>query len=114
EEQECEKFLNATVLPGLSLGAYAAILAGAEAVIANDSGPMHLAAAVGVPVLGIFGVSDPSRTRPWGGGFAGGPSSWPSLNTVLSIFEKMSQSHRISPLALHSSTRLTFATRKAG
>jgi ADP-heptose:LPS heptosyltransferase len=33
---------------------------------------MHVAAAVGVRVLGIFGVGNPSRTHPWGGEFVGG------------------------------------------
>jgi heptosyltransferase-1 len=35
-------------------------------VITNDSGPMHVAAAVGTPVVGIFGASDPSLTGPYG------------------------------------------------
>ena len=39
----------------------------AEWVIANDSGPMHLAAALGVRVLGIFGPTDPQRNGPWHG-----------------------------------------------
>jgi ADP-heptose:LPS heptosyltransferase len=39
----------------LPLGPLKAVLARARAVAASDSGPMHLAAALGVPVLGIFG-----------------------------------------------------------
>lgn len=35
-------------------------------MIANDSLTMHLAGAVGTPVLGIFGPTDPTRTAPWG------------------------------------------------
>ncbi len=35
-------------------------------VIANDSGPMHVAAAVGTPVVGIFGPTDPVLTGPYG------------------------------------------------
>jgi len=35
-------------------------------VIANDSGPMHLAAAVGTPVVAIFGPTDPALTGPYG------------------------------------------------
>jgi heptosyltransferase I len=35
-------------------------------VITNDSGPMHLAAAVGAPVVAIFGPTDPALTGPYG------------------------------------------------
>jgi lipopolysaccharide heptosyltransferase I len=35
-------------------------------VITNDSGPMHLAAAVGTPVIAIFGPTDPALTGPYG------------------------------------------------
>jgi heptosyltransferase II len=35
-------------------------------VVANDSGTMHLAAAVGVPVLAVFGSTDEHRTGPLG------------------------------------------------
>lgn len=37
-----------------------------DLVIAGDSGPLHLAAAVGVPALGLYGPTDPARTGPWG------------------------------------------------
>lgn len=33
--------------------------------ISNDSGPMHIAAAVGVPVVAVFGMSDPVKNGPW-------------------------------------------------
>ena len=35
-------------------------------VIGNDTGPMHMAAACGVPVLALFGPTDPRRTGPYG------------------------------------------------
>ncbi len=35
-------------------------------VITNDSGPMHLAAATGTPVVAIFGPTDPALTGPYG------------------------------------------------
>jgi lipopolysaccharide heptosyltransferase I len=37
-------------------------------LITNDSGPMHLAAAVGTPVVAIFGPTDPALTGPYGSG----------------------------------------------
>jgi heptosyltransferase-2 len=42
----------------------AAILRGARAVVANDSGAMHLAAAVGVPVTAVFGPTNDQKTAP--------------------------------------------------
>lgn len=45
-----------------SLGGFAAALAAADVVVANDSGGMHLAGALGTCVVGIFGITDPSKT----------------------------------------------------
>jgi len=38
-----------------------------DLAITVDSGPMHMAAATGRPVLAIFGATDPKRTGPYGG-----------------------------------------------
>jgi heptosyltransferase-1 len=43
-----------------------ALLRQASLLIAGDSGPLHLAAALGVSVVSIFGPTDPVRTGPWG------------------------------------------------
>lgn len=40
----------------------------AQLVITTDSGPMHLAAAAGIPVIALFGPTDPQRTGPYGEG----------------------------------------------
>jgi ADP-heptose:LPS heptosyltransferase len=44
----------------------AALLASVRYLIGNDSGPGHLAAAVGTPTLSLFGPTDPGRWRPLG------------------------------------------------
>lgn len=49
-----------------TLAEWIALLKVCDLVIANDSGGMHLAAAVGTPVVAIFGVTDPLRTGPLG------------------------------------------------
>ena len=38
-----------------------------DLVIANDSGPLHMAVALGSPVIALFGPTDPRRTGPYGG-----------------------------------------------
>jgi heptosyltransferase II len=92
EEGACAAALpGAMLLPGLGLGAYGAVLAGARLAVANDSGPMHLAAAVGTPVIGIFGVSDPHRTAPWHGAatVCGSAAGWPSPQAVHEAIERV-------------------------
>lgn len=48
-----------TTLPVLAAG-----LACCDLVISNDSGPLHLAAAVGTPTISFWGAGDPARTGP--------------------------------------------------
>ncbi len=43
-----------------------AVMERCDAVVANDSGPMHLAAASGTKTVGIFGSTNPARTAPLG------------------------------------------------
>lgn len=81
----CAPFLaDATILTDVSLSEYMALMKQAQLVIANDSGPMHLAAAVNAPVLGLFGSTDPTRTSPWGGKHLERLGAWPDLPEVLS------------------------------
>ncbi len=48
------------------LGELVALLERASLVVAHDSGPMHVAAALGVPVLALMGPTSPERTGPYG------------------------------------------------
>jgi lipopolysaccharide heptosyltransferase II len=52
--------------PPTSIIEMAAFLEKADAVLANDSGPMHIAAAVGTPTLGLFGPTAPEFQGPFG------------------------------------------------
>lgn len=44
------------------------IIRGARFVVSNDSGPMHIASAFNIPVIAIFGPTNPIRTGPYGQG----------------------------------------------
>lgn len=44
----------------------ASVLVASDLVISGDSGPMHLAVAVGTPVIAIFGATNPARHGPYG------------------------------------------------
>lgn len=44
------------------------LCARARAMVTADTGPMHLCAAVGTPVVALFGPGDPARTGPFGEG----------------------------------------------
>jgi ADP-heptose:LPS heptosyltransferase len=49
-----------------SLRQLAALLARSRLLVTGDTGPMHLAVAVGTPTLALFGPADPRRTGPYG------------------------------------------------
>ncbi len=51
-----------------SLRALASVLAACDSVVSADTGPMHLAVAVGTPVVALFGGTDPRRHGPYGAG----------------------------------------------
>lgn len=75
---------EAILCNGVGVGAYASLMTRSRIVVANDSGPLHLAAAAGAAVVGVFGVSDPGRTRPWSprAHTVGDARGWPTVDQV--------------------------------
>ena len=57
---------RAPVISGLTVKEAAGLLSNCQLLIGNDSGISHLAAAVGVPLIALFGPSDPEVWRPLG------------------------------------------------
>jgi heptosyltransferase-1 len=55
----------AELAPATTLDELAALLASAPRVVSGDTGPIHLAAAGGAPIVGIYGPTDPARNGPW-------------------------------------------------
>jgi heptosyltransferase-3 len=56
---------NPVVIPTLSLRQMAAVIANSRAFVGNDAGPMHIAAALGVPTVGIFGPGEENVWFPY-------------------------------------------------
>ena len=51
----------------LSFELFAGLLAAADVVVTNNTGPMHVSAAVGTPVVALFALTNPPQQwRPWG------------------------------------------------
>ena len=58
-------FANYRILQGAPLSEIKALLSAAALFVGNDSGPAHMAAAFGIPVVAIFLDSDPLIWAPW-------------------------------------------------
>lgn len=78
-------------LEGVALGVYNALLEGAGVVVANDTGPAHMAAGVGARLLSIWGPVDAARWAPWGSTVTlmrRGPGEWSSVDEVVSAVDQ--------------------------
>jgi heptosyltransferase-1 len=78
--------IGGTVPPRRNLEELARLFAGARAVVGLDTGLTHLAAALGVPAVGIYCGSDPALTGLYGAPLArnvGGPGRPPEVAEVL-------------------------------
>src|SRR5215470_14069152 len=74
------------------LDAVAALIAGASFVIGVDTGLVHIAAALGVPLVAIFIDSEPGLTGPMGGGpiaVVGGKRASPDPAEVLQALDRV-------------------------
>ena len=56
----------AALAPATSVADLVALARAAAIVVGGDTGPLHIAAAVGTPVVSLYGPSDPARNGPWG------------------------------------------------
>ena len=72
ERRKCEEVLAASAAGALiaagetSVGELIALLSLCAGFAGNDSGSMHVAGALGIPTVGIFGSTNPQRTGPLG------------------------------------------------
>jgi heptosyltransferase-1 len=55
----------ATPAPATTIIDLAALMRSAALVISGDTGPLHIGAAVGAPIVGLFGPTRPERNGPW-------------------------------------------------
>jgi heptosyltransferase-1 len=73
EEALIQRVVRATaytpaIAPATTLLQLAALMARCRGFVGGDTGPLHLAAAVGTPTVALFGPSDPQRNGPYGPG----------------------------------------------
>jgi heptosyltransferase-1 len=84
--------VEASVPDLLPLDRMARLIAGASFVVGVDTGLLHLAAALGVPLLAIFVASEPGLTGPIGAGaitVVGGRHRLPSVAEVTGALESL-------------------------
>lgn len=55
----------AALAPATSVADLFALGRAAALMVSGDTGPLHIAAAVGTPIVGIYGPTDPARNGPW-------------------------------------------------
>jgi len=65
-EEGLASAIDAEVAPATNFRELAFVLRHAKLVIGADTGPLHLAAALGTPVAGLYGPTDPARNGPYG------------------------------------------------
>jgi lipopolysaccharide heptosyltransferase I len=56
---------SAAVSPQTTLGDLVSLTKAAAVMVSGDTGPIHIAGAMGTPLVGIYGPTDPDRNGPW-------------------------------------------------
>ena len=86
----------ARLLEGADLATYAALLQRSALVIANDTGPAHMAGALGRPVISVLGPTEAARWAPWGSQVHvlqkprdGETVVWPSAEEGLALAQRL-------------------------
>ncbi|HUA83919.1 MAG TPA: glycosyltransferase family 9 protein [Bryobacteraceae bacterium] len=64
-DDDIRPFARFEVLRNAPLERVKSLISGAQLFLGNDSGPAHVAAAFGVPVVVLFGASHPATWAPW-------------------------------------------------
>jgi lipopolysaccharide heptosyltransferase I len=65
-EKHLAEQIGCEIAPPTNLRELAALVRDAEVVIGGDTGPIHLAAALGTRVIGLYGPTNPARNGPYG------------------------------------------------
>jgi heptosyltransferase-2 len=84
------------VLDKVPLDEYAALLERCRLMVSNDTGPGHLAAAVGAPLVSVLGPTEPGHWGAWGETvhLVRSADGWPAIDTVLAAAQTvMAPSH---------------------
>lgn len=95
QEEAYQSFPKAIILENIPLNIYGALCQLAGKVVANDSGPMHISAAVGSPTLALFGATDPKRAAPRNVQVLGEWHRWPSLEQVLNAMSSTKNEQKL-------------------
>jgi len=64
-EEVASRAPGSAIVPAAGLPALASLLRGAQLVVGGDTGPVHLAHALGTPVVAVMGPTDPARHGPY-------------------------------------------------
>jgi lipopolysaccharide heptosyltransferase I len=98
DPRRCLSLAGCTTLPEM-----VECVRGCAAIVTNDTGPMHVAAALGRPVVAVFGPTDPARTGPYGqaeGVVRGRPPCAPCLQPVCANAEPLACLRQVTPIVV--------------